>query len=129
MPRQIYKYSNCTVQDSPDQATSDLHQFLAMLEGCTKPLIITAKDNEGLHNQWKMATQFRDEKELRLHPMFIVYIQPSSPLSNPQAAVEKLLYCTEKGIPCMYTPCPLRGRTLHRPPYPAFWCKLWQNAC
>ena len=35
--------------------TYDRHQFLAMLKGTSKPLVITAVDREGLADQYKMA--------------------------------------------------------------------------
>lgn len=37
--------------------------------------------------------------------------KPSSPLSNTRAALEKLLFCAEKGIPAIYTPCTIAGAT------------------
>ncbi|MBN1955158.1 MAG: trimethylamine methyltransferase family protein, partial [Anaerolineae bacterium] len=44
-------------------------------------------------------------------PLFVVYIEPSSPLTNSIEAVEKLLYAAEVGIPAIYTPCILAGGT------------------
>ncbi|MFO7761313.1 MAG: trimethylamine methyltransferase family protein [Desulfobia sp.] len=111
LPNFDFFMSHGIVQDVPNEQTYDRHQYMAMLESCTKPYIITAVDGDGLHDQWKMTTKLRDEEELRLNPMFIVYIEPSSPLTNSETALEKLLYCAEKSIPCMYTPCPSGGAT------------------
>ena len=92
--------------------TYDRHQFLAMLEGCTKPFIITAVDAEGLADQYEMAcTVLGGEEEFAKNPLFVVYIEPSSPLSHSKEAVDKLLYCAEKGIPAIYAPCPIAGGT------------------
>jgi trimethylamine--corrinoid protein Co-methyltransferase len=92
--------------------TYDRHQFLAMLEGCTKPLVITAVDAEGLADQYKMAcTLLGGEEEFAKNPLFVIYIEPSSPLFHSKEAVAKLLYCAEKGIPAIYTPCPIAGAT------------------
>lgn len=92
--------------------TYDRHQFLAMVEGCTKPLIITAVDGEGLVDQYDMACIILGgESEFAKRPLFAVYIEPSSPLSNTRAALEKLLFCAEKGIPAIYTPCTIAGAT------------------
>lgn len=112
LPNLDFLMSHGIVQDVPNPQTYDRHQFMAMLEGCTKPMVLTSVDGEGLEDLWKMATLFRGgEKEYRLNPMFIAYIEPISPLKNDRTAVEKLLFCAEKGIPCMYTPCPSSGAT------------------
>jgi trimethylamine--corrinoid protein Co-methyltransferase len=44
-------------------------------------------------------------------PLFVVYIEPSSPLTNSVEAVEKILYAAETGIPAIYTPCIMAGGT------------------
>jgi trimethylamine--corrinoid protein Co-methyltransferase len=49
--------------------------------------------------------------EWRKLPMFAVYIEPSSPLSNSVEAMDKLLYAAENDIPAIYTPCPICGAT------------------
>ena len=92
--------------------TYDRHQFMAMLEGTTKPFVITAVDGEGLADQYKMACAVvGGEEEFQKAPLFTVYIEPSSPLNNTAEALEKLLYSAEKGIPAIYTPCPMCGGT------------------
>jgi trimethylamine---corrinoid protein Co-methyltransferase len=93
-------------------ATYDRHQFLAMLEGCTKPLVITAADRQGLADQYEMAcTLLGGEEAFRLNPLFIVYVEPSSPLVHSKEAVQKLLFAADHGIPVIYTPCPMCGGT------------------
>jgi trimethylamine--corrinoid protein Co-methyltransferase len=112
LPNLDFFMSHGIVQDCPNTQTYDRHQGLAMLEGCTKPMVLTSVDGEGLEDLWRMCSLFRgDEKEYRLNPMFITYIEPISPLMNDRSAVEKLLFSAEKGIPCMYTPCPSSGAT------------------
>jgi len=112
LPNLDFFMSHGIVQDVPNPQTYDRYQFMAMLEGCTKPMVLTSVDGEGLEDLWKMACLFReDEKEYCLKPMFVAYIEPISPLKNDRTAVEKLLFCAEKGIPCMYTPCPSSGAT------------------
>lgn len=92
--------------------TYDRHQFLAMLKGTTKPLVITAVDREGLQDQWEMACAVIGGKdEWRKLPLFALYIEPSSPLSNSKEAVEKLLFAAANDIPTIYTPCPIGGAT------------------
>jgi trimethylamine--corrinoid protein Co-methyltransferase len=92
--------------------TYDRHQFFAMLKGTTKPFVITANDREGLADQYEMAcTAIGGVDEWKRLPMFVVYIEPSSPLNNSKEALEKLLYSAENDIPAIYTPCPIGGAT------------------
>src|SRR6056297_3744894 len=112
LPNYDFFMSHGIVGDAPNPLTYDRHQFMAMLEGCTKPMVVTSVDGEGLEDIWKMACLFQGgEEEFRLNPMFVAYIEPISPLTNDRTAVEKLLFAAEKGIPAMYTPCPSSGAT------------------
>ena len=92
--------------------TYDRHQLLAMLRGTTKPLVVTAVDKDGLADQFEMAcAAVGGIDQWRMAPLFAVYIEPSSPLENSSAAVEKLLFSAENDIPAIYTPCPICGAT------------------
>jgi trimethylamine--corrinoid protein Co-methyltransferase len=92
--------------------TYDRHQFLAMLKGTSKPLVITAVDRDGLADQYAMACEvLGGEDEFARVPLFVVYIEPSSPLTNSIEAVEKVIFAAKKGIPAIYTPCTLCGGT------------------
>ncbi|MBM4423773.1 MAG: trimethylamine methyltransferase [Chloroflexi bacterium] len=92
--------------------TYDRHQLYAMMRGTSKPFVITANDREGLSDQYEMAcTAIGGVDEWKRLPMFVVYIEPSSPLSNSVEAVEKLLFSAERDIPAIYTPCPISGAT------------------
>lgn len=93
-------------------ATYDRHQFLAMMRGTSKPLVVTAVDREGLADQYRMACEvLGGEDEFARMPLFVVYNEPVSPLSHSTEAIEKLLYAAEKGIPAMYTPGTTCGAT------------------
>lgn len=112
LPNFDFFMSHGIVQDAPNPLTYDRHQLMAMLESNTKPYILTSVNGDGLKDLWRMCSLFRGgEKEYRLNPMFVTYIEPISPLMNDRTAVEKLLFSAEKGIPCMYTPCPSSGGT------------------
>ncbi len=112
LPNYDFFMSHGIVGDAPNPQTYDRHQFMAMLEGCTKPMVVTSVNGEGLEDLYKMACLFQGgEEEFRLNPMFVVYIEPISPLKNDKTAVEKLLFSAEKKIPAMYTPCPSSGAT------------------
>lgn len=104
--------SHGIVSDVKLTATYDRYQYLAMAEQCTKPMVLTSVDGEGLEDLWKMGCLMQGgEEEFRLNPSFVAYIEPISPLKNDRTAVEKLLFAAEKGIPAMYTPCPSSGAT------------------
>lgn len=104
--------SHGIVGDAPNPQTYDRHQFMAMLEGCTKPMVLTSVDGEGLEDLWKMGCLVQGgEEEFRLNPLFVAYIEPISPLKNDKTAVEKLLFAADKKLPAMYTPCPSSGAT------------------
>ncbi len=104
--------SHGIVGDAPNPQTYDRHQFMAMLESCTKPMVVTSVDGEGLKDLWKMGCLIQGgEEEFKLNPLFVAYIEPISPLKNDRTAVEKLLFAAEKKIPAMYTPCPSSGAT------------------
>jgi trimethylamine--corrinoid protein Co-methyltransferase len=51
------------------------------------------------------------KEEFAATPLFVVYVEPSSPLSHSIEAVEKLLYAADTGIPAIYTPCIMCGGT------------------
>ncbi len=112
LPNYDFFMSHGIVSDAPNPQTYDRHQFMAMLEQCTKPMVLTSVNGEGLEDLWKMGCVIQGgEEEFRLNPLFVAYIEPISPLKNDQTAVEKLLFAAEKKIPAMYTPCPSSGAT------------------
>ncbi|MHB0875711.1 MAG: trimethylamine methyltransferase family protein [Anaerolineae bacterium] len=93
-------------------ATYDRHQFLAMVKGTTKPMVITSVDEVGLLDQYEMACAIvGGADEFRQAPLFAIYIEPSSPLISNAEATRKVLVAAEKGIPAIYTPCPMCGAT------------------
>jgi trimethylamine--corrinoid protein Co-methyltransferase len=92
--------------------TYDRRQFLAMLKGTSKPMVVTTVDREGLADQYSMACEVvGGAREFAKAPLFVVYIEPSSPLTNSVEAVQKILYAAEVGIPAIYTPCIMAGGT------------------
>ncbi len=92
--------------------TYDRPQFLAMVKGTAKPLVVTAVDREGLADQYRMACEvLGGADEFARAPLFVVYIEPSSPLSHSVEATSKVLYAAANGIPAIYTPCIMAGGT------------------
>jgi len=93
-------------------ATSDLHQFEAMLVNTEKPLVFTAHSRENMEAIVQMAAiAAGGQEELRQKPFIILYAEPSSPLRHTREAVEKLLLAAEDLVPVIYTPAVLIGAT------------------
>ncbi len=104
--------SHGLASDVPHDETYDRHQYFSMVKGTKKPLVITAVDKEGLKDIYEMQLLISgSESNFRLNPNFAVYIEPSSPLAHSNECLEKLLFCAEKSIPSIYTPCPSAGAT------------------
>lgn len=111
LPNLDFHMSLGIVQDTA-VGTYDRWQYLAMLEGTTKPINITAVDLDGLKDQLEMAyIRVGGEKEWLKGPIFSLYIEPVSPLSHSVEVIDKLLFSADKRIPFVYTPCPLAGAT------------------
>jgi trimethylamine--corrinoid protein Co-methyltransferase len=111
LPNLDFHMSLGIVQDSA-VGTYDRWQYLAMLEGTTKPINITAVDLDGLNDQLEMAKiRLGGSDEWRKGPIFSLYIEPVSPLSHSKEVVQKLLFSCDHDIPFVYTPCPLAGAT------------------
>ncbi len=111
MPNLDFHMSLGITQDTA-VGTYDRWQYLAMLEGTSKPINITAVDLEGLNDQLEMAyIRLGGKEEWDKGPAFSLYIEPVSPLSHSEEVVQKLLFATDHNIPFVYTPCPLAGAT------------------
>ena len=93
-------------------STYDRWQYLAMVEGTSKPINVTAVDAEGLGDILEMAQILLGGKEeWQKGPCFSAYLEPVSPLSHNKEVVQKLIFAVDHHIPCVYTPCPLAGAT------------------
>jgi len=111
LPNIDFHMSLGIVQDTA-VGTYDRWQYLAMLEGTSKPINITAVDLDGLRDQLKMGhIRVGGEKEWKKTPIFSLYIEPVSPLSHSDEVIDKLLFSADNHIPFVYTPCPLAGAT------------------
>ena len=112
LPGLDFCMSHGVVSDAPNAKTYDRHQFMAMVKNCTKPMIVTSVDVDGLKDQWEMACLIRGgEKEFRLNPLFATYVKSESPLVYGKETTDALLFATDKGIPALYSPCSGLGVT------------------
>ncbi len=77
-----------------------------------KPLVFCCKDVQSVCDIYEMAlTIAGGEDEFRQAPTIVHYSEPISPLLYYDPAVEKILFCAEKGIPLINYPAPQGGST------------------
>ena len=100
------------VQDVP-QPVYDRHQFQAMVENSSKPIVITANDVQGYADIIEMCEVIAGgEAELRENPFMTLYAEPISPLQHAEDAAQKLVLAGKKSLPVVYTPCIMAGGTV-----------------
>lgn len=98
--------------ESPEGNDDEKKKFLTLFRGCTKPMLLSITGTHGLWEQWRMASILRGgEEELRLSPLFILQITPHPPLVFTPEGVEQLLFCADKGLPCLCFSSPVAGVT------------------
>jgi trimethylamine--corrinoid protein Co-methyltransferase len=83
-----------------------------VLTYCEKPLVFCCKDVNSTKNIYEMAVAIAGSEEaFRRAPTVVHYSEPVSPLVHYDPAIEKLIYCSEAGIPLVYYPAPMAGAT------------------
>ncbi len=89
-----------------------LESFRAMVANTTKPLVVVAENAGDLTVMADIAALVRGgDDELAAKPYFTLYGEPTSALRHPVEALDKLLLCADRGIPCVYSTSPLAGGT------------------
>jgi trimethylamine--corrinoid protein Co-methyltransferase len=79
---------------------------------CEKPLVFCCKDKNSTRDIYEMALLITGgEEHFRRAPTIAHYSEPISPLLHYDPAIDKLLFCAEKGIPLVYYPAPQAGST------------------
>ena len=77
-----------------------------------KPLVFCCKDVNSVRDIYEMALLIAGGEERFLQaPTIVQYSEPISPLLYYDPAVEKILFCAEKGIPLINFPAPQGGST------------------
>ncbi len=88
----------------------DCHHFEAMINNSTKPITVTALDLDALKTIHEMCCVVcGGEENFRQNPFIILYEQPHSPLKHAEHSLDKLIFCTQKGIPVLYASTPSIG--------------------
>jgi trimethylamine--corrinoid protein Co-methyltransferase len=83
-----------------------------VLTYCEKPLVFCCKDVSSTRDIYKMYLLVAgSEERFRQAPTCVHYSEPISPLLYYDPAVEKILFCAEKGIPLINYPAPQGGST------------------
>jgi len=104
--------SMAVAEDVPP-ADTFVHEFDAMLNGSSKPIVFTASDRRDMQAIYDMATVVAgDENELRRRPFLLHYSEPITPLIHSMVGTDKLLFCAEKGIPVVYVSGCMSGATM-----------------
>jgi len=109
LPNIDFLMSFALANDVPSRMADAVH-FEAMINNSIKPIVATAPDFEGLKTIYEIACAVRGgEAQFRQNPFFILYEQPHSPLKHAGHSLDKIMFCTEKGIPVLYAPTPSIG--------------------
>ena len=83
-----------------------------VLTHCEKPLVFCCKDVDSTRDIYEMYLLVAGgEERFRQAPTCVHYSEPISPLLYYDPAVEKILFCAEKGIPLINYPAPQAGST------------------
>jgi trimethylamine--corrinoid protein Co-methyltransferase len=83
-----------------------------VLTYCEKPLVFCCKDVNSVRDIYEMyLLAAGSEERFRQAPTVVHYSEPISPLLYYDPAVEKILFCAEKGIPLINYPAPQGGST------------------
>jgi len=111
LPHIDFVMSMGLINDAPKEVMYQ-NQYRSMINLTTKPMVIIADDADCLKDIIDMAAVVvGGHEELRIHPRFVLYDEPSSPLQHSNTALQKLLVMAEYGLPTNYAPGAMAGAT------------------
>jgi trimethylamine--corrinoid protein Co-methyltransferase len=88
------------------------YQFSAMIRYTTKPSVVVCNDLADIEAITAMAAAVAGGMQaLAERPTFLMYTEPTTPLSHALEAVDKLLFCARHRIPVTHSPAPMIGGT------------------
>ncbi len=86
-----------------DPQVAYLRQYRAMLEGCTKPMLLVTPNPADVPVMTAMQEAVvGGEAERLARPRAMVYVNVTNPLRQEHEELEKALYCAEHGVPFAY---------------------------
>jgi trimethylamine--corrinoid protein Co-methyltransferase len=95
-----------------DPQISDVLQMEAMLNNTSKPIVFVTNEFQGCVDAVAMAEAVAGGADaLRTKPFIACYINVTSGLVHNEAALQKVLFLAEKGIPALYLPLVTAGMT------------------
>ncbi len=100
LPNMDFVMSMGIAQERPG-TSSFVHQYAALQEGTTKPIVFTAQGRKDIAPIYEiaLATAGGDADLLRVQPRCLLYTEPVSPLVYTRDAMEMILFCAEKSLP------------------------------
>jgi trimethylamine--corrinoid protein Co-methyltransferase len=88
------------------------YQYATLLRNTDKPMVVVCNDLADIEAVTAMAAAAAGGLDrLKLHPNFLVYSEPSTPLQHSREATDKLLFCADHSIPITHSPAPMMGGT------------------
>ncbi len=110
-PNLDFHMSMCLPQDVPTYSY-DCHAAVAMFRNTIKPHVFTVMSRRTLQDIVEMYYLIRGGRDaFEINPGFVAYFEPTSPLKNGKAPMEKVIFAAQRRIPFLYTPCPSLGGT------------------
>ena len=77
--------------------------FAEMARNTARPMVVTAVTLDDVRHIHAVAALLAGGIErLRRRPFYVMYLEPLSPLIFDRNAVDKLLYCAERGVPFVF---------------------------
>jgi trimethylamine--corrinoid protein Co-methyltransferase len=98
--------------DDVSEEVADRVIMRQALAYCEKPIVFCCKDLNSTRDIYEMAVLIAGgEQQFYQAPTIVQNLEPISPLLHYDVAIEKLMFCAEKGIPLLYFPAPQAGST------------------
>lgn len=100
------------VATDASRVTSFVHEFLAMAQNTTKPIVFTAHGIEDMQSIYEMAVAIKgDAAALEREPFLLLYSEPIPPQVHTRMGIEKLIFCARHNIPVTYPTGAMAGAT------------------
>jgi len=99
------------ISDRP-RHVADVYSVEATMMNTVKPVVFTAHNKKTFQASIDLAaTVAGGIEKLQKKPTICLYAEPTSPLRHMPEATDKVIHAARKGIPVVFTPCPLGGAT------------------